>query len=264
MLPKVSIVTPSFNQGRFLPQTLDCVRAQDYPNIEHIVIDGGSTDGTLDILRTAPAIRWVSAKDRGQVDALNQGFALATGEILAWLNSDDTMDRHTVRFAVEALQRTQADMVYGDLEIVDENGRHQRMIWGIPFDIRVLLYGINYIGQQTVFFRRELLQRAGPLREEFDNAFDYELWLRFARHGRLVYVPQLRAQIRHHAAAKSVAHNPVTQTDTARIRAEYWRQGGLPSWWQRAPWAGALRFSCRLYRQWSVLRLHGWRALADR
>jgi glycosyltransferase involved in cell wall biosynthesis len=101
----VSIVTPSFNQARFLPQTLASVRARDYLGIEHIVVDGGSTDGSVDILRAAPGIRWVSEPDHGQVDALNKGFSMATGEVLAWVNSNDTISPQAVRIAVEALQR---------------------------------------------------------------------------------------------------------------------------------------------------------------
>ena len=234
--PKVSIVTPSFNQAKFLPATLRSVCEQDYPHIEHIVVDGGSTDGTVDILRTAPRIRWVSEPDRGQVHAVNKGFAMATGDILAWLNSDDTMNPNTVSTAVAALQRSGVDLVFGDVEIVDENGKPLKLVRGIPFDFRILLYGIDYIGQQTVFFRRELLQRAGALREEFDNSFDYELWLRFAGHGKLLFVPGLRAQIRYHEVAKSVARANVTAENNGRIRAEYWSQGGWPRFFQRQPW----------------------------
>ncbi|MGD0060340.1 MAG: glycosyltransferase [Verrucomicrobiia bacterium] len=250
--PLVSIVTPSFNQARFLPETLASIRAQDYPAIEHIVVDGGSTDGSVDILRAAPRIRWISERDHGQVDALNKGFAMATGEILAWVNSDDTISRHAVRIAVEALQRTGADMVYGDVRIIDRDGGHIRMFYGIPFDYRVLLYGINYIGQQSVFFRRSLLEKTGPLRLEYDNVFDYELWLRMARHGQLVYVPELRGQIRVHADAKSIAAAQRTWSDTDQIQREYWRTGGLPkflSWW---PFAGLVNWYYRAKRLWRV------------
>ena len=250
--PLVSIVTPSFNPARFLPQTLASVRAQDYLGIEHIVVDGGSTDGSVDILRAAPGIRWVSEPDHGQVDALNKGFAMTTGEVLAWVNSDDTISPQAVRIAVEALQRTNADLVYGDVRIIDQDGTHIRIFYGIPFDYRVLLYGINYIGQQSVFFRRTLLDKAGPLRAEFDNAFDYELWLRMARHGRLEYVPELRGQIRVHANAKSIARSPVTRADEEEIRAEYWSVGGLPRWMARGmPWFVVNRYF-RLKRQLKI------------
>jgi glycosyltransferase involved in cell wall biosynthesis/GT2 family glycosyltransferase len=253
--PKVSIVTPSFNQVRFLPETFRSLAAQDYPNIEHIVVDGGSTDGTVELLKAARGIRWVSEPDRGQVDALNKGFAMATGDILAWLNSDDTLRPDAVRVAVEALERTGADLVYGDLRIMDEDGTHLRMFYGIPFDYRVLLYGIDYIGQQSVFFRRTLLEKAGPLRTEFDNAFDYELWLRMARHGRLMYVPQLRGHIRHHVAAKSVAAAPRTWAETDRIRREYWKSGGLPSFLAWRPLVKVVNWYYRFKRLRQIRKL---------
>jgi glycosyltransferase involved in cell wall biosynthesis len=255
--PKVSIITPSFNQAQFLPETLRCVREQDYRPIEHLVVDGGSTDGSRNILNAAPGIRWLSEPDRGQVDALNKGFRLATGEILAWLNSDDTMNRDCVRLAVAALESTGADLVYGDLEIVDEAGKQLRPFRGIPFDYNILLYGINYIGQQTVFFRRSLLDKTGPLREEFDNAFDYELWLRMARHGRLVYIPELRAQIRKHPGAKSITAAERTRADTTRLRAEYWESGGLPEFLQNQPWFTPLNYYYRLKRQLRQRPLRG-------
>lgn len=245
----VSIITPSFNQARFLPATLRSVRDQDYRPIEHLVVDGGSTDGTLDILQNAPGIRYLSEPDRGQADALNKGFRLATGDILAWLNADDTMNPDCVRLAVAALDRTGADLVYGDVALVDERGRFLRWSRGIPFDYRVLLYGISYINQQTAFFRRSLLEKAGPLRAEFDNSFDFELWLRMARHGRFVYVPELRAQIRKHPAAKSIAAADVTAANDARIRAEYWHTGGLPDFLRHPPWFTPVNYYYRLKRQ---------------
>jgi glycosyltransferase involved in cell wall biosynthesis len=253
-MQRVSIITPSFNQARFLPATLASVRQQDYPHIEHIVVDGGSTDGSVAILRAATGIRWVSEPDQGQVDALNKGFRLATGQILAWLNSDDTMNPDCVRLAVETLERTGADLVSGDLDLVDEQGALIREFRGIPFDLPVLLYGINYIGQQTTFFRRSLWEKAGPLRAEFDNAFDYELWLRQARHGRFVYEPRLRAQIRKHPAAKSIAAAAVTLREVQRIRAEYWTDGGLPGWLRQQPWWVAVNYWYRLKRQWRIRR----------
>jgi glycosyltransferase involved in cell wall biosynthesis len=246
---KVSIITPSFNQARFLPDTLRSVRDQDYPHIEHIVVDGGSTDGTLELLRAAPGISWVSKRDRGQVDAINKGFAVATGQMFAWLNSDDTMNPDTVSTAVAALERTGADLVYGDVEIVDEQGKLLKVSRGIPFDFKVLLYGINYIGQQTVFFRRQLYEKAGPLREEFDNGFDYELWLRYSRHGAFAYVPDLRAQIRLHPAAKSVSRVSVSLANRKAILAEYWAQGGLPELLRHPPFSYSVNLCYRLKRK---------------
>jgi glycosyltransferase involved in cell wall biosynthesis len=260
--PLVSIVTPSFNQARFLPETLASVRGQEYQPLEHLVLDGGSTDGSVDLLRTAPGIQWASGPDRGQVDALNKGFARARGDVLAWLNSDDTFYPDTVSRAVEALDRTGADLVYGDLEMTDEAGRLFKICYGIPFDFRALLYGIDYLGQQTVFFRRALLERAGPLREEYDNAFDYELFVRFAAHGRFAYDPRVRARIRVHAAAKSVAHRATTLRENTRLRAEYWDRGGWPRLFQRRPWFAVPNYYYRLKRQFIARVLWAGRHVA--
>jgi glycosyltransferase involved in cell wall biosynthesis len=139
-------------------------------------------------------------------------------------------------------------MVYGDVRIIAQDGMHLRMFYGIPFDYRVLLYGIDYIGQQSVFFRRSLLEKAGPLRLEYDNGFDYELWLRMALHGRLEYVPELRGQIRVHPEAKSIALAQRTWADTDRIRLEYWRQGGLPRFISWRPFAKLVNWYYRLKR----------------
>jgi glycosyltransferase involved in cell wall biosynthesis len=253
--PKVSIVTPSFNQARFLPDTLRSVREQDYPNIEHIVVDGASTDGSVDILRKAPGIRWLSEKDRGQVDALNKGFAMATGEVLGWLCSDDTLSPDTVNTAVAALQRTGAELVYGEGEIIDEHGELVTMARVIPFDYRMLLCCNNWLPQPTVFFRRELLQKAGPLREEFDNAFDYELWLRMARFGKFSYAPEIRAQLRRHADAKTVARENVTLRNYDSIRPEYWGYGGLAPFLCRKPWFFAVHYYYRFKRRLAWFRL---------
>ena len=124
--PLVSIITPSFNQARYLESTIHSVLDQDYPNIEYIIVDGGSTDGSAEIIHgfSDRLAWWVSEKDHGQTDAINKGFARAKGEILAWLNSDDTYQPHAIAEAVGLLRdRPEVGLVYGDANFIDENGR---------------------------------------------------------------------------------------------------------------------------------------------
>lgn len=252
--PKVSIITPSFNQARFLPATLASICAQDYPNLEHIVIDGASTDGSVEILRHAPGIRWNSAPDRGQIHALNNGFALATGSVLGWLCADDLFFPDTVRTAVATIERTGAALVYGRSEVIDEDGKFLRHTKVIPFDFRLLLCCNNWIPQPSVFFRRELLDRAGPLREEFDNAFDYELWLRMAGLVEFTYDPAIRSQQRVHPGAKTTARRDVTEADYEKIRAEYWPHSGLPAFLRQPPWFRITNTYYRIKRLWRWCR----------
>jgi len=190
-LPKVSIVTPSFNQAPFLEQTLRSVLGQDYPNLEYIVIDGGSTDGSLEIIqRYADRLAyWQSQPDQGQTDAINQGFAHATGEILAWLNSDDLLLPGAVSAAVKALQEhPEAAMVYGDALLINAQGKTIGKFPAAQTDLRKLRRGYVHIPQQASFFRAELWRKVGPLDVSFYFAMDYDLWVRLAALAPLVYV----------------------------------------------------------------------------
>ncbi|MBI4927898.1 MAG: glycosyltransferase [Anaerolineae bacterium] len=171
----VSIITPSFNQARYIEATLDSVLSQDYPEIEYIVMDGGSTDGTVDILKRYEhrLAGWVSEKDRGQTDAINKGFARARGEVLAWLNSDDTYQPGAVREAVEALRaHPEAALVYGDANYIDETGRVIGRFPAAQTDYRRLRQGYVHIPQQAAFWRASRWRQVGPLDVSFFFAMD--------------------------------------------------------------------------------------------
>ena len=230
-LPRVSIVTPSYNQGRYLEATILSVLGQDYPNIEYFVVDGGSNDESVEIIRKYGdrLAWWVSEKDQGQSDALNKGFARATGEILAWLNSDDTYFPGAVSEAVANLKgHPEAGMVYGDANLIDETGRVVTKFASKQTDYRRMLRGSVHIPQATTFFRADLYRQIGPLDLSLFFAFDYDLWVRLAKVSEIRYVPRLWANFRLHTHGKSVANDDRCYPDMLRV---YEREvGGWFSW----------------------------------
>ncbi len=206
--PKVSIVTPSFNQAHFLEATIQSVLSQDYPNLEYIIIDGGSTDGSVEIIQRYQdrLAYWVSEPDKGQTDAINKGFSRATGEILAWLNSDDTYEPGAVSKAVAALEKNRnASMVYGDANFINTEGRVIGRFPAAQTDYRRLRQGYVHIPQQAAFFRAKHWRQVAPLDDSFFFAMDYDLWVRLSALAPLVYVPDVWANFRMHGDAKSVA-----------------------------------------------------------
>lgn len=224
----VSIVTPSYNQARYLEETIRSVLEQDYPHIEYIVVDGGSTDGSREIIeKYADRLAWwVSEKDRGQTDAINKGFARARGEVLAWLNSDDTYQPGAVREAVEFLQRNpQVGLVYGDANYIDEHGRVIGRFPAAQTDYRRLRQGYVHIPQQAAFFRADLWRKVGPLDDSFYFAMDYDLWVRLARHAPIVYYPRLWANFRLHSDAKTITADDRCWPEMLRV---HYRDGGSP------------------------------------
>ncbi|NMC79423.1 MAG: glycosyltransferase [Chloroflexi bacterium] len=225
-LPLVTIVTPSYNQARFLETTIRSVLEQDYPHIEYFVIDGGSKDGTVDILRRYEdrLAGWVSEPDRGQTDAINKGFGRARGEILAWLNSDDTYEPGAIRQAVAYLSdHPEVGLVYGDTQFIDENGRVIGHFPARQTDYRRLRRGYVHIPQQAAFFRTALWNKVGPLDPTFYFAMDYDLWVRLAAQAPVVYYPRLWANFRLHGDAKTVAADDRCWPEMLRV---HYREGG--------------------------------------
>ena len=246
-MPTVSIVTPSFNQARYLESTIQSVLTQDYPRIEYFIVDGGSTDGSGAVINKSATLEsdsllsddqqqavglqkhsinwWVSEKDKGQTDAINKGFARATGQILAWLNSDDTYEPGAVGKAVKYLiEHPEVGMVYADCNFTDEDGNVIGKFGAAPTDYRRLREGYVHIPQQSTFFRADLWRQVGPLDPSFYFAMDYDLWTRIAAKTSIQYLAgQTWANFRMHSSGKSIAADDRCWPEMLKV---HYRDGG--------------------------------------
>lgn len=207
-LPLVSIVTPSFNQVQYLEQTISSVLEQDYPHIEYWIMDGASTDGSVEIIQkyASRLAGWVSEKDNGQADAVNKGFRRATGEIVGWLNSDDLYYPSAIANAVKAFQEhPEASIVFSDVNSIDSEGNaFNRMRFG-DWKLKDLMQ-FKIISQPGVFMRRAVLEDAGYLDLDYHFLLDVELWLRMAAIAEPFYVPNaVWSAARMHGEAKNHA-----------------------------------------------------------
>ena len=207
LLPKITVITPSLNQGKFIERTIKSVLNQKYPHLEYIVIDGGSTDGTLDILKKYEKhLQWISAPDTGQSNAINKGFRMATGEIVAWLNSDDTYLPHALKTVGQYFAgHPDVMMVYGEGYIIDENdNRKCRFPFTEPkFDLWKLIYFSDYILQQATFMRRSIFETITLLNEDLHYGMDWDLFIRIGKRFPVEYIPDYLACIREHGEAKT-------------------------------------------------------------
>jgi len=204
--PLVTIVTPSLNQGRFIRATIESVLSQDYNPLEYIIMDGGSTDETSGIVQEySSRLTWVSEKDRGQSHAINKGFRMGRGEIVAWLNSDDLILPGAVARAAQALEsEPNIGAVYGEGYQIDHEGKNKgRFPFTEPFNLWKLVYLWDYVLQQTVYFRKSVIDEVGYLDENLHWGMDWDLLVRIGKRYGLRYVPQYLGSLREYGEAKS-------------------------------------------------------------
>lgn len=226
--PLVSIVTPSFNQAPYLESAMASVLDQDYPKTEYILLDGGSTDGSPEIIKkyADKLAYWISEPDRGQTDAINKGFAHANGKYLAWLNADDRLKPNAVSEAVQFLEvHPDVGMVYGCAEYIDSQGHVIGNFPAAQTDYGALRRGYVHIPQQAAFWRRDLWQQVAPLDVSFTFAMDYDLWVRLAKISKLQYLPCPWAQFRLHSDSKTLQNDQRAWDEMLKV---HFREGG--SW----------------------------------
>jgi glycosyltransferase involved in cell wall biosynthesis len=248
--PKVSIVMPSFNQAQFLEQAVLSVINQDYPNLEYIIVDGASSDGSVEIIqRYEPQLSWwVSEPDKGQSDAVNKGWKKATGEIIGWLNSDDVLLPGAVSRMVDAFCVTpEMGLIYGDVFSIDTVGEIFNIMTFDDWDLEDLM-AFAIISQPGVFMRQDVLEDVGYLDAEMHFLMDTHLWLKMVQLAPMRYLPGPVAAARYHPAAKNVGAGARYGRDAYKIVEWMKTQPILAEKMERIPkrvMAGAHRISAR-------------------
>jgi len=231
-----SIITPSLNQAEFLGENIQSVRAQQYPHIEHIVVDGGSTDGTLAILQNTPGLRWISEHDSGQSEALNKGFRMAQGEIIGWINSDDGYCNNVLPEVARCFNDPSVMVVYGNGVEVDRAGAAIRTIVprGISTEDLVEYWKWRYeYVQASFFFRRSVFELLGYLDEDLFYTMDHDFFIRLSGRFEFQYLPRTLAYYRLHESSKtgSTYQNliPRYMWELHKVSMRYW---GTPLQWR--------------------------------
>ena len=207
VLPKLSIITPSYNQGKYIRKTIESVLKQNYTNFEHIVIDGGSTDETLDILKSYEHLKWISEKDEGQSNAINKGFKIATGDIIAWLNSDDFYERNIFQFIANYFSENEdCKFLYGNITYVDESENFIKINAGENLSFDNLISNPDIIRQPSTFWSMKLLKEAGFLDENLYLVMDLDLFLRFSKITNFHYVDMSFSYYRTYPQTKTLSN----------------------------------------------------------
>lgn len=230
-LPKISVIVPSFNQAKYLEMTLLSILDQNYPNLELIVIDGGSSDESPAIIRKYEKriTFWCSEPDGGQTQGIMKGFSHATGEILCFLNSDDLFEPSALQEVGDYfLKHPNVDAVYGNSLWIDTVGKALRVQKEIPFSKFIWLHTYNYIPGMSMFWRRSIYDKAGGLNPEFQLAFDADLWIRFSDHGTIKHVARQWSRMRFYPEQKNRRLREQSDREDMMIRSRYWKHSAKP------------------------------------
>lgn len=224
-----SIITPTLNQGKYISETIQSVKEQNYPFLEHLIIDGGSQDNTRKILSQSKTITWYKEIEKNQSESINLGWKIAKGDILGWLNSDDLYEPNVfVTIANFFQQHHEVDMIYGDCNYINEGGdslgSYPTQSFNLPNLIR---YATNYIPQPAVFMRRSVLESVGFLNESLNYAMDFEYWMRAGLSQKTIYLPIRLAKMRLHSRAKSIRKLGEFANELSSIYEHYFTQENL-------------------------------------
>jgi len=258
----LTIIIPSYNQGRFIRETIDSILAQDYRPIEVLVFDGASTDETVEVLKSydAPELQWWSEKDRGVVDAVNKGLARARGEIVAIQSSDDTYVPGAFTAIADAFRESDAGLIYGDVEYIDTESRTLSRTNLPPFDLRQYVGKRTFIPQPSAFFTADAMRAAGAWRDDISYAADAEFYLRIATKFRVQKIDAVLARYRYHEAQRDKEASRVprdwaktiepwtTSSDMAMRRAA---RSGI--WMVRHAYTPEARWARRTYLQYRII-----------
>jgi len=227
-MPMISVITPSYNQGIYIEQTIRSVLAQNYANVEHIVVDGSSTDATVDVLRRYPHLIWISEKDRGQADALNKGLRLARGEIIGWINSDDYYLPDIFGSVARQFRSSGAKWIVGNVANLYEAGPEAVFRRSPIISLDALLRDPDIVKQQAAFFLRETVNSVGGWNTDYHMVMDFDLWVRLAKISSPAMVDENWAYFRNHGAQKSMHGNILRQS--AEIAAILRRERAPAHW----------------------------------